>query len=302
VSKILITGGKGLVGTEIVRQLKDQGKHEVSILSRNPKPNAEPKEYYWDVERGEIDSDALKTDHIIHLAGAGVADKRWSAERKKEILDSRVDSTTLLFESVKEEQIPLQSFISASAIGYYGSGPMYLVFTENSDPGDDFLAEVVTQWEQAISQFKEMGIRTAAIRIGIVLSAEGGALEKMVQPVKLGVGAPLGSGSQVMSWIHISDLAGLFVWAIDNESVSGPINAVSPHPVTNKEMTRMIARVLNKPMLLPAVPGFVLKMALGEMAEIVLEGSHVSGEKLLSMGYKLQYPELQEALESLLKN
>jgi len=299
--KILVTGGTGLVGQKIIELLRKQGAHEVFILSRNPDPLAEVKEFYWDIHKKEIDESALNVDFIIHLAGAGVADKRWTEDRKQEILDSRVESTKLLFEEVKEKKIPLKGFISASAVGYYGFGNAKHTYTEDHTPADDFLAMVVQKWEEEVFNFSTLDIRTVALRIGIVLSEEGGALEKMVPPVKFGVGAPLGSGKQMMSWIHIDDLARMFVWSIENESLKGVYNAVAPNPVSNKEMTRKIAKVLGKPLILPNVPSLALKLALGEMAEMVLNGNKVSSDKIEETGFLFDYPELEPALESLLK-
>ncbi|HAI75784.1 MAG TPA: TIGR01777 family protein, partial [Microscillaceae bacterium] len=264
--KILITGGSGLVGKKLTHKLLQKG-YEVAILSRNNTRSAEATYYQWDIEKGYINPEALQnTQGIIHLAGAGVADKNWTKERKQEILESRIRSTELLYNSLKElDEKPL-SFISASAIGIYGDRDVNTKLTESSSPGNGFLAEVTQLWEKSIDKVNDLGIRTAKIRIGIVLSTQGGALPKICQPIKLGAGAPLGSGEQGVSWIHIDDLCDIFIYALENTSIQGAYNAVAPEPVDNSLLTKAIAKHLKKLLLLPNVPSFALKLMLGEMA------------------------------------
>ncbi|HRI78146.1 MAG TPA: TIGR01777 family oxidoreductase, partial [Cyclobacteriaceae bacterium] len=238
---------------------------------------------------------------IIHLAGTGVAEKRWTPERKKDILESRTKSGTLLFETLKNTRHKVKAVISASAIGYYGYANDPTPLSEASLPGDDFLARVVVDWEKSIDTIHSLGIRVAKIRIGIVLSEKGGALVEMAKPVKFGVGSPLGSGKQMVSWIHLDDLCGIFIQAIDDQSMTGAYNAVAPHPVSNKEITTQIAKVLKRPLWLPNVPSFVLHIVVGEMAAIVLNGAVISGEKIQNTGFQFQFPEVDKALENLLR-
>lgn len=297
---ILITGGSGLLGTRLTEMLMQKG-YQVSHLSRRS-AEGPVLTYQWNVKRKTIDEKALvETDAIIHLAGAGIADKRWNETRKKEILESRTMSTALLFQALKEKPHRVKTFISASAIGYYGFGDSDQMFTEQDGPANDFLALVVKQWEDSVSKVEQLGIRVAKIRIGILLSKRGGALAEMVKPIKWGVGSPLGSGKQYLSWIHIDDVCRLFIKALEDESMSETYNAVTSHPVTNQDLTKAIAEVLGKPLWLPNVPGFVLKLMLGDMADLVLKGSKVSAEKIQNKGFKFLYPDLPGALEQLLK-
>ena len=277
-----------------------QKGHEVSHLSRNP-TNGTYQSFYWNVKKGEIDKEAIKNaDVIIHLAGAGVADKRWTKEWKQEILDSRIDSTQLLFDAVKNHNSRLEYFLSASAIGYYGWDTGDKVINEEYEKGEGFLADVVDDWEQKIGEFSELGISNSAVRIGIVLSEKGGALEKMAQPVKMFVGAPLGSGRQYMSWIHIDDLCSIFMHLMDNK-LDGIYNGTAPKPETNKEFTKKLASACKRPLFLPNVPDFALKLLVGEMQVMLTGGNNVSSEKIENSGFKFQFPSLDSALKDLIK-
>lgn len=294
-SKILITGASGLIGTRITELLVQRG-HEVSHLGRRKKESKIPS-FVWDVDNGTIDEVALKdVDAIIHLAGAGVADKRWSAKRKKEILESRIKSTALLARYL-DKYPNVKIVVSASAIGYYGFGHE-TEFTEESKPGDDFLAQVVKAWEAEVDKIRNQ--RVVKLRIGIVLSEKGGALREMITPVRWCVGAPLGIGRQYMSWIHLDDLCRMFIKAIEDTSMHGAYNATGPYATTNYDLTRAIATTIRKPLLLPAVPAFVLRILVGEMAAIVLNGSIVSSKKIQQAGFTFQYASLEGALENLL--
>ncbi|MBA4055456.1 MAG: TIGR01777 family protein, partial [Marivirga sp.] len=235
-----------------------------------------------------------------HLAGAGIADKPWTEERKREILESRTNSTRLLFDELKKGDHTVNVFISSSAIGYYGFGDKQEIFTEESNPGNDFLATVTRHWEKEVDAISALGIRVIKVRTGIVLSEKGGALMEIVKPVKFFAGAPLGSGEQYMSWIHLDDLCGLFIKAVEDPAMSGAYNGVAPNPVTNRDLTVTIARTLHKPLILPAIPAFVLKLLLGEMADLVLRGSKVSPQKILRAGYRFKFENLNEALADLL--
>ena len=295
---MLITGASGLIGTRLTEMLIEKNC-EVAHLSRNSKPG-KIKSYAWSVENGTLDGRALaNTDAIIHLAGTGIAEKRWTQKRKQEILESRTKSTQLLFDCLHNSNRQVKTFISASAIGYYGFRGNE-EFTEASKPGSDFLAQVVSQWEEEVDKIQSLNIRTVKIRTGIVLSEKGGALTEMVKPIKWGVGAPLGSGDQYLSWIHIDDLCRMFLFALENESMRGAYNGTALEAVTNRQLTKAIAKTLKKPLWLPHVPAFVLKVMLGEMADMVVQGSVVSSEKIRNAGFRLQFPDLDLALSDLL--
>jgi len=297
--RILITGGTGLIGGRITKILRDSGE-EVAYLSRTPSHVSKIPAYAWDIEKQEIDPACLEnTETIIHLAGAGVADKRWTPERKEVILQSRTKSTALLHKLLSENEHTIKTVVCASAIGYYGyqNGEWK---TEEAEPASDFLADVTKAWEDASDRLAETGVRLVKIRIGIVLTMEGGALKELARPIQWWAGAPLGSGNQYMSWIHINDLCNMFVHALKNEDMSGPYNGVSPNPVTNAEFTKEVARILNKPLILPNVPPFALRMLVGEMAEMLLGGSRISSEKIAETGFQFKFPLLPDALADLL--
>lgn len=297
---ILITGGTGLVGTHLTVLLRKKG-YNISYLSRRKQTLADIQVYEWDIAKGTIEAEAIaNADYIIHLAGAGVADKLWSAAYKKEIYDSRVLSTKLLVEKLATVPNRCLAFIQASAIGYYGLDTKERWIEEGEPAGTDFLAQVTHDWEGAASAMVGLSIRHALIRIGVVLCEEGGALPKLSLPVKMFVGAAVGKGTQYISWIHIEDLCEMFVKAIENESWQGAYNASAPNPVTNEEMTNMIGKVLNRPVFLPNVPAFVLRMGMGEMANIVLGGNRTSCQKAEKAGFKFVYPQIEAALRSLL--
>lgn len=298
--QILITGASGLIGARLTHLLIEQG-HRVSHLSRSKKDGAIPT-FVWDVKNKYLDPEALKgVDTIIHLAGAGVADKRWNEKSKKEILESRTHSTRLLCEKLREYNSDIKNVICASAIGYYGFTMSDKLFTEESEAGSDFLAHVVKEWEAEEDKISALGLRVAKIRIGVVLSEKDGALAQMALPVKLFVGSPLASGKQYLSWIHIDDLCGIFIKAINDDHLNGAYNGVAPHPVTNEEMTKAMAKVLKRPLWAPNVPAFVLKLVVGEMANIVINGSNVSSAKIENAGYQFKFPNLNEALKDVLK-
>jgi uncharacterized protein len=263
--------------------------------------NAYIKLYEWDAKRNYIEEDALThIDYLIHLAGAGVADESWTESRKKEILESRTLSTKLLVEKIKSTPNRIKAFISASAIGYYGMDTGNVWQKEDAKTnGTDFLAKVVQAWEQEI--FKTENLRTVAIRIGVVLSPKGGALEKMAQPVRFYAGAALASGIQYISWIHLDDLCEMFIRAIEDNHLQGIYNGVAPEPVTNQMLTKAIGKALDKPILPIHVPAFALKMMLGEMADIVIGGNRVSAEKIQATGFNFQFQDLGKALSDLLQ-
>ena len=297
-SKVLITGASGLIGSRLTEMLLQLG-HEVAHLSRSKGLDNVPT-FVWDVKKGTVENDAFQgVDAVVHLAGAGVADQRWTEKRKREILESRTSSTALLVQHIARNQ-QVKVVVSASAIGYYGEGTGNKVFTEQDKPGHDYLAGVVDAWEKEVDKIPVK--RIVKLRTGIVLSEKDGALKKMVTPIRFFVGAPLGTGKQYISWIHIDDLCRMFIKAIEDGSMYGVYNATGPYAVTNTELTKAIAKVLKRPLWLPNVPGFVLKLMLGEMGEMVLTGSQVSSEKIQHKGFRFQFPELDKALENLLNS
>lgn len=299
---VLITGGTGVIGQHLTRFLIQNG-YQVSCLSRSKKAVPGVRMYLWDVEKGQIDPEAIQSaDHIIHLAGAGIADERWTDKRKREILESRTKSTQLIAQTLERSAHHVKTFVSASAIGYYGGDTGDELMNENSPAGTDFLAQVVKAWEASVEAVSSLGIRTVMLRTGIVLTKEGGALPKLVQPVRLGAGAPLGTGRQYMSWIHIDDLCGLYMQAIQKGTFAGKFNVVAPQPVTNSEFVRLIAKRLNRPLLLPNVPSFAIRLLFGEMAIVVLGSSRVDNQRIREEGeYNYRYASLDSALGQLLE-
>ncbi len=240
-------------------------------------------------------------DTLVHLAGAGIGDKRWTSARKQEILESRVRSTAILVDFLRTHEHSVKTVIAASAIGYYGFGSGTSIFTEESAAGSDFLASVVVRWEQETERFKELGVRLVKPRIGVVLSSEGGALKEIVRPIQWGIGAPLGDGKQIMSWIHIDDLCEFIAYTIEHAHTSGVYNAVAPHPATNKALTYEIARQLKRRIMLPPVPDFVLRLILGQMADLVTKGSKVVGFRTAACGFQFRFPDLRDALADQLR-
>jgi uncharacterized protein len=298
---VLITGGTGLVGSRLTEMLTEKG-YTVSHLSRG-KGKGQIKTYTWDLSRGLIDEEAVKNaDYIVNLAGAGVFDEKWSKSFKNEIIKSRTDAVELIAGKLKSSAHHVKAFVCASAIGLYGDDTGDAFISEDQPAGKDFLSEVVSKWEAAADKIQDLGIRTVKIRIGIVLSGQGGALSKMAAPIAKGAGAALGSGKQYVSWIHMDDICGIFIKAIEDENMKGAYNGAAPAPVTNHALTEAIAARLGKSIHLPNVPGFALKLLLGsEKAMVVLGGNRVSVEKILRQGYQFKYPDLGPALENLLK-
>ncbi|MDR3693175.1 TIGR01777 family oxidoreductase [Mucilaginibacter sp.] len=294
---ILLTGGTGLIGCSLTRQLLEKG-YTVSHLSRSLGKDPRVKTFLWDVHKGEIEEHSIDgVDIIIHLAGAGIADGRWTAERKKEIIDSRTKSIQLIYGLLKTKKHQVKSIISASAIGYYSDRGEELM-TEDSPPFTDFMAKCCVEWEAAVDEGKALGLQVTKFRTGVVLD-KGGALAKMAAPVKLFVGAPLGSGRQWIPWIHVQDVIGMYLSAVENENFEGVYNMVAPNPVTNKQLTTAIAKQLHKPLWLPNVPAFLLKLLLGEMSTIVLGSTKVSAKKIEAAGYKFTYREVSSALKAI---
>ena len=297
---IVISGGTGLIGRHLVPQLSACG-YRVILLSRKSAPSSDPGHIHWDPEHNIIDPARLESaDYIIHLAGEPIAGKRWTRRQKEKIRNSRLQGTTLLLESIRWCVNKPRAFISASAVGYYGAASTSHLFSESDPPARDFLADVCREWEDAANEVEKLGVRTVKIRTGVVLSNTGGALEKMARPVRLGLGAILGKGDQHIPWVHIRDLCSIYVKAVKDVEMRGAYNAVAPQHVTNKEFMLSLARVLEKPIWLPALPASLLKLRFGEQANVLLKGSRISSEKITAAAYSFQFPTLEEALRDLL--
>lgn len=300
--KIIVTGSTGLVGRALVRKLLEDG-HNVTRLVRG-----EAQEFRapgtsavrWNPSEGTIDASALEGhDGAVHLAGESIAEGRWTDEKKRRIRESRVKGTRLLAETLAGLREKPRVLVSASAIGYYGDRGDE-VLTESSEPGDDFLSRVCREWEEAAVPAAEAGVRVVNPRIGLVLSGEGGALEKMLTPFKLGAGGRIGSGEQYMSWIALDDLVGVLMRALTDERLSGPVNAVAPQAVTNERFTKALGRALNRPTILP-VPAFAVRLAFGEMADaLLLSSARVEPRRLDEIGHEFSHPDIDGALRHVL--
>lgn len=301
-SKILISGGSGLVGAQLSEKLVGQG-YEVVHLSRFDFKSSKFRTFTWDIHSGLIEDGAFEhVEYIIHLAGAGIAEKRWSAGRKQTLTSSRVDGANLIFKYLQSGNHQVKAFISASAIGIYGCDTGGIVQTEDRlQLGDDFLATLTKKWELAADQFEDLGIRVVKLRLGNVLSKNGGLLGKLLPFARLGLSSPFGSGEQYMSWIHMDDLISIFMHAIEQNEIQGIYNAVAPNPVMNKEFVKQLALVLNKPSFLPNTPKFALKLILGELSSAITGGNKVSSKKIEQAGFSFQFSDLGEALRNLLK-
>lgn len=298
--KILITGATGLVGNELVKLLLAQ-KHSVNYLTTSKskiesKPNYQG--FYWNPEQGKIDDNCLyEVDAIVHLAGANIA-KRWTDAYKQEIIESRTLSSELLYNLVRKAPNQVKQFISASGTAIYPES-FTKVFDENTKATEDsFLSNVVKKWEESANRFQVLGLKVCKIRTGVVLSNVGGALPEMVKPIKMGFGAVFGNGRQIQSWIHINDLVELYNFAIENQ-LEGIYNAVSPQPISNKELTKVIAKTLHKPLWLPNIPEFMMKLILGEMSYLLFSSKNLSSEKIRSLGFQFQFPKIEEAIKKL---
>lgn len=300
--KVLITGATGMIGQELVKVLH-QNNIEVNYLSTSKDKLVSKENYkgfYWNPNTNEIDINAFEGVSVIyHLAGATVA-KRWTSSYKKEILESRIIPTRLLYATLQNNPHQIKQIISASAIGIYPDSLGSIYNEENKGVDDSFLGEVVQKWETEVDAFKKINILVTKIRIGIVLSNKGGALPQMVTPIKYGVGAAFGSGKQYQSWIHIEDLVNVFYYTQIKE-LSGIYNAVAPHPVTNATITKEIAKVLKRPLWLPNIPKFAMKMILGEMHILLFSSQSVSALKILNEGFQFKYATIEKALADILK-
>lgn len=293
--KVLISGGSGLVGSALSKKLIERG-YAVNILSRTAGEKDGVTAFKWNIEKAEIDMDAYKgVTAIVHLAGAGIADKRWTKARKEVIIDSRVESARLLYLGAQKAGIELGAFVSASGINYYGSKTTDHIFDEKDPPSSSFIGNCCVQWEAAADEFKDL-TRVVKLRTGVVLSKDGGALDRMAKPVKMGVGAPLGSGLQYVPYIHIDDLCELYIYAIENENIEGAYNACNGDHITNLALTEALAEEFKKSLWMPHVPEFALKLLFGQMAEIILYGSRASAKKIKSAGFKFDFQNIHQTL------
>ncbi|MBP6759334.1 MAG: TIGR01777 family oxidoreductase [Flavobacterium sp.] len=299
---VLISGGSGFIGKHLTHLLVEKG-FSVSILSRSEKENKEDISYYkWDVDKSYIDENAvLNADYIVHLAGEGIADKRWTTKRKEAIVESREKSTELIYGVLKKNAKKPEAFISASGIGIYGAINGSEICTENTIPANDFLGTTCQKWEAAANTIESLGIRTVKIRTGLVLGKDEGFLKKLAPIFKLKLGSALGSGKQYMPWIHIDDLCEIYFESITNSEMSGAYNAAINDNTTNTVFSKKLAKVYGYSIWLPNVPAFLIQLAMGEIAQIVLTGKRVSSEKIEKTGFKFKFLNLEDALRDCLE-
>ena len=299
--KVLITGATGLIGSKISELCLDKG-WSVNYLSTSKEKLQQKEDYkgfYWNPKVNEIDKACLDgVDVIIHLVGASIA-KRWTNSYKKEILSSRVETTKMLYDLLKTNKNSVKSIISASAIGIYPSSSTNYYDESYKDVNNSFLGDIVQKWENAVDTFKDLNIDVTKLRIGIVLSSKSGALPKIAQPIKMGIGAAFGDGKQWQSWIHIDDLANMFLYALE-KNISGVINAVAPNPVSNRELSKAVATHLNKPLILPDIPKMIMKLMLGEMHILLFESQRVCSKKIENLGFEFKFPNIRPAIVDLL--
>ena len=299
--KVLVTGATGLIGSKLTKSCLQKGWSVNYLTTRKSKISNKDnyQGFYWNPKNNEIDAACFQdVEAVFHLVGASVA-KRWTPQYKEEIIKSRTETTQLLFNEIKRGNYPVKKVVSASAIGIYPSSLTNYYDEDYTSINPNFLGEVVNKWENAVDAFSTLDILVSKLRIGVVLSNSAGALPKLSQPVKYGVGAAFGNGEQWQSWIHIDDLVAMFVHVVEND-ISGVVNAVAPNPVTNEELIKTIAKKLKRPLILPNIPKEVLQLILGEMHDILFDSQRVSSRKIESLGFEFSYNNLQPALEDLL--
>jgi len=296
--KVLITGASGTVGKSLTQLLLTVG-YEVVCLSRTLSANDKIETYKWDIPKKEIDPNCINgVDIIVHLAGAGIADGRWTDERKHEIIESRTESIRLIYDLIKTRPNQVKRVVSASAAGYYSDRGDDLM-NEEDLPASDFLGECCVLWEQAVDEGLALDLSVVKFRTGVILDKKSGALQKLAAPIKLGFGAPLGDGKQWMPWIHLQDVVNMYFMGIADLSLNGAYNMSAPSPVTNKELTKAVAKQFKKPLWLPNVPAFALNLAFGEMGAVVLGSTKMSTEKIEKTGFKFLFPTIELALKNI---
>jgi uncharacterized protein (TIGR01777 family) len=296
--RVLITGGSGSVGKSLSQLLISKG-YEVAHLSRSIASLPKIKTYLWNVEQNQIDAECIDgVNVIVHLAGAGIADSRWTEERKKTLIESRTKSIQLVYQLLKLSPHQVKTVVSASASGYYSERGDHLM-KETDSPNTDFLAECGVLWENAVDEAKDLGIRVVKFRTGVILDKNSGALPKIAAPIKFGFGSPLGDGKQWTSWIFIDDVAEMYLKGIEDEALQGAYNMSTPNPITNKELTIAIAQKFNKPLWLPNVPSFILKLIFGEMSAVVLGSTKMDVNKIEQTGFKFKFPTIKSALNKI---
>lgn len=298
---ILITGGTGLLGKILTKELQNQG-HHVSILSRSPEKVKGVKAFYWDVEKQEIDEQCLDgIDTVIHLAGEGIADKKWTFKRKQEIIDSRVNSIQLIYQLMSKNQNSVKAVVSASAVGFYGDRADEIL-KEESNKGTGFLSDACHFWEEAVDEGQQFEVRIVKLRIGLLLTSKGGVLAPFKLMVNTFTAMNFGNGRQWFPWIHADDLVGMFAWAVNDDKITGVFNATAPTPVTNSVFTKTLAKVLKKPFWPFQIPVFMLKMILGERKELLLMSDKTDSKKIQQAGYVFKFVDLKKALEDITSN
>ena len=298
--KVLITGATGLIGNELVSLLLQNGVsiHYLTTSKKKIENELNYKGFYWNPEQGIIDENCLMgVDAIIHLAGATIS-KRWTNSYKQEIIESRLLSSAVLFKALKNNPNQVKQIVSASGTAIYPNNDK-VIYDENSQEIDNsFLGNVVYKWEESADKFKSLGLKVCKLRTGIVLSNKGGALIEMAKPIKMGIGSPFGTGKQIQSWIHIHDIAALYFFAISND-LEGVYNAVAPNPVSNEKLTMTIATVLKKPLFMPNIPKFIMKLLLGEMHVLLFENRNLSAKKIIEKGFVFKYKTIEKAIENI---
>lgn len=299
---VLITGGTGFIGKHLTKTLLDKG-YTVSVLTRKHKPNTEGITYYiWDVSSQSMDEVAvLNADYIIHLAGENIAEKRWTAKRKQELLESRTHSTQLIYSVLKKHNKKVEAFVSASGIGIYGAINGEGICTENTLPSSDFIGSLCQEWEKSADLIASLGIRTVKIRTGLVLGKDDGFLSKLIPIFKRGLGSALGSGNQYMPWVHINDLCAIYVESLKNTNMSGAYNATMNDSTTNFSFSKALANQFGYSIWIQKIPAFLIRLAMGEMSCIVLTGRRVSSDKIKSLGFRFQFKNLKMALSDCIK-
>jgi uncharacterized protein len=299
--KILITGATGLVGIDLTKLLISQG-YTINYLTTDAKkieskPNF--KGFFWNPKTGEIDLKSLdNVDVVIHLAGANIA-HRWTKSYKKEILESRVFATNLLFESIKNNPNQVKQFITASGTAIYPDNDSSIYSEDFSGKADGFLSKVVQEWESSADKISTLNIKVCKLRTGIVYASNGGALQEIIKPIRWGIGSSFGSGKQIQSWIHINDLVKIYEFCLKNQ-LDGVYNAVAPNPVSDENLTKTIAKILKKPLFMPNIPRFIMKLILGAMHELLFTNKNISSQKIVNQGFVYQFPEIETALKNIL--